>query len=258
MLYVLLPARACPSEEIEAGLARVLDLGLPTALYQLPQVTQNEMSPEVVARLATRYPRFFLLKDSSGPDRIARSPQRPARVYLVRGAEGDYARWLKGTGGPYDGLLLSTANCFAEELAQLVAEVEAGETARADARSQRLTQVVQAVFDLAAGLPSGNAFANANKAMDHCFAYGPAAEEFDPPLLHSGLRLPREVILATKEILFRSDLLPAWISERRVSPVAGSGLNPGRNGNSCFSKQAVCRSEPAEVRHGQVADGRGG
>ena len=235
-------------QEIEAGLARVLDMGLPTALYQLPQVTHNEMSPELVARLATRYPRFFLLKDSSGTDRIALSAARPRRVRLVRGAEGNYARWLKGMGGPYEGLLLSTANCFAEELAKLVAEVEAGETAGAEARSQRLTQVVQEVFELVAGLPSGNAFANANKAMDHCFAYGPAAEEFDSPLLHAGLRLPPEVILATKEILLRSDLLPARISERRVSPVAGSGLNGGGNGNSCYSKQAVCRDRQERLR----------
>lgn len=38
--------------EIEAGLSRVLSLGLPTALYQLPQITKNEMAPLTVERLA--------------------------------------------------------------------------------------------------------------------------------------------------------------------------------------------------------------
>jgi len=194
--------------EIEGGLAAVLDLGLPTALYQLPQVTHNEMSPEVVARLAARYPNFVLLKDSSGADRIALSELRPQGVHLVRGAEGEYAQWLTRGGGPYDGLLLSTANCFAAELADLVARAEAGDLAGAEVVSRRLTEGVQAVFGLVADLPSGNAFANANKAMDHFFAYGPTAEQFDPPLLHNGLRLPAEVILATKDVLARYGLLP--------------------------------------------------
>ncbi len=193
-------------EAIEGGLAEVLSLGLPTALYQLPQVTRNEMSPEVVARLAARFPNFLLFKDSSGADRVALAERRPAGVFLVRGAEGEYARWLAG---PYDGLLLSTANCFAAELRELVAAVAAGESARAAQLSATLTAAVEQVFALVADLPSGNAFTNANKAIDHFFAYGPEAQEEEPPLLHSGVRLPAEVILATKEVLARHGLLPS-------------------------------------------------
>ena len=35
--------------------------------------------------------------------------------------KGQYARWLKSAGGPYDGFLLSTANVFADRLAEMIA-----------------------------------------------------------------------------------------------------------------------------------------
>src|SRR4051812_11119781 len=53
----------CPPEgaalsqtEIADALRRVLGRGLPTALYQLPQVTQNEMSAETLSALAAESP----------------------------------------------------------------------------------------------------------------------------------------------------------------------------------------------------------
>ncbi len=42
-------------DTIRAQLASTLELDLPTALYQLPQVTSNEMSPETVGSLAAEY-----------------------------------------------------------------------------------------------------------------------------------------------------------------------------------------------------------
>ncbi len=99
-------------EQIQADLETVLALDLPTAIYQLPQVTGNEMSPALIARLAERYPNFFLFKDSSGSDRVALEDRGQSGVFLVRGAEGHYAAWLRESDGPYHGLLLSTANCF--------------------------------------------------------------------------------------------------------------------------------------------------
>ena len=46
--------------QIQANLETVLELGLPTAIYQLPQVTGNEMSPALIAQLAQRYANFVL------------------------------------------------------------------------------------------------------------------------------------------------------------------------------------------------------
>lgn len=190
------------------ALAGILELGLPTALYQLPQVTQNEMTPETVAELAARFPNFILFKDTSGADRVANSGQDLDGVFLVRGAEGGYASWLKSGGGPYDGFLLSTANCFGRELHQVIELLRTGQRDEAQRLSDRLSAVVKEVFALVAGLPDGNAFANANKAMEHFFAHGPSAVSVIPPRLHAGSRLPVEVIRQTGAALERHGFLP--------------------------------------------------
>jgi dihydrodipicolinate synthase/N-acetylneuraminate lyase len=194
---------------IERALVSVLDLGLPTALYQLPQVTQNELSPAVACELAERFPNFLLFKDSSGADRVVLSGMDLGGVFTMRGGEGDYARWLKTTGGPYDGFLLGSANCFARELHQVMQEIKRGRVEVARELSKRLTAAVGEVMRLVAGLPGGNVFAPANKAIDHFFAYGPRAADVPPPRLHTGGRLPVMVIRATARILARQNLLPA-------------------------------------------------
>jgi hypothetical protein len=195
--------------EIKDGLTSVLDSGFPTALYQLPQMTQNEISPELASELAARFENFLLFKDSSGADRIALSGKSLGGVFRLRGGEGDYARWLKLAGGPYDGFLLGSANCFASELDQVIQHLSAGRLDAANELSARLTAAVAATARLVASVPSGNPFANANKALDHFFAYGPRAAGAAPPRLYGGGSLHREVVRAAGEILERHRLMPA-------------------------------------------------
>ena len=194
--------------DMEAGLCRILDLGLPTALYQLPQVTENELSPETFGRLLGKYSNLVFFKDSSGQDRIATSPVDKEGVFLVRGAEGDYAKWLREAGGPYAGFLLSTANCFARELSILIGNLEKGDQKKAEEVSERLTAAITEVFALVQPLPCGNAFTNANKAIDHFFAFGPRADTKEGPMLHAKVRIPGDVIAATGIILNRRQLMP--------------------------------------------------
>ena len=201
--------RELSSEQIELALRLILDAGLPAAVYQLPQITQNEIDAQVLSRLATRYENLIMFKDSSGEDHVARSGQDLAGVVSFRGAEGDYARWLRGAGGPYYGFLLSTANCFAPELGRIVADVSGGRWEDARRMSGRLTTVINEAFRLAACLKDGNPFTNANKAIDHFFAHGPRAAEVPPPQLHAGTRLPVEVIRAMGEILSRHGFMAA-------------------------------------------------
>ncbi len=197
-----------PQEEICNALAFILELGLPTAIYQLPQVTQNEMSPEVAWDLAMRFENFIFFKDTSGSDRVALSGKNLGGVFTVRGAEGDYARWLSATGGPYSGFLLSAANCFARELRQVIGDISAGRLDAGRRLSDRLSGVVQEGFSLVKGMPDGNAFANANKAMDHFFAHGPRAAASAPPRLHAGSYMPIGVVRAAGEILLRHGFMP--------------------------------------------------
>jgi dihydrodipicolinate synthase/N-acetylneuraminate lyase len=198
---------------IEEGLSQILALGLPTALYQLPQVTHNEMSPEMVARLAARFENLILFKDSSGTDTVALAGLDLGRVFLVRGAEGDYGKWLKGSGGPYDGYLLSTANCFASELRTIVDASASG-----NSRDPDLVQLAESVsgcvadaFAAVSGVNApGNAFTYANKALDHFMANGPNAPlDADAlPILHGGTRLPQSVVATVGGALARWRRMP--------------------------------------------------
>lgn len=197
-----------PEPEMESALDQVLKSGLPIAIYQLPQVTHNEMTPALVGRLASRHPNLVFFKDSSGGDRVANEAGRLDGVFVTRGAEGGYAGWLRETGGPYHGWLLSTANCFPRELARIVTDLEAGRTLDATTLSDRLSGVVDRVFGLVAGLPDGNAFANANKAMDHFMAHGVNAPRVTPPRLHAGSRLSADIIEGTGAILAEAGLVP--------------------------------------------------
>jgi dihydrodipicolinate synthase/N-acetylneuraminate lyase len=196
-------------EEIRHALSLILGLDLPIAIYQLPQVTLNELSPETAANLASRYPNFVFFKDTSGTDAVVLSDKTLAGVFTARGAEGEYARWLKAAGGKYDGFLLASANCFAREMHQVITEVEAGRLETAKRLSARVSAAVNDVMRLASNLPHGNAFANANKAIDHFFAHGPKASTLPAPRLHAGSSLPPGLIHSTAEILLRQELMPA-------------------------------------------------
>jgi len=195
-------------KEIESGLAEIMDMALPTALYQLPQLTQNEAAPETFARLTEKYSNLIFFKDSSGNDRIASSSVDKGDVFLVRGAEGDYASWLKEAGGPYDGFLLSLANCFPRELRSVIENLEKGDFQAAGEISGRLSTVLGKIFTIVKPLTHGNAFTNANKAIDHFLAYGPNAASRPGPLLHAGVRLPQEILTATGKALDSQGFLP--------------------------------------------------
>lgn len=220
-LEALIKARVCgftvcpprgaelSQRDIANSLAMLLESGVPMALYQLPQVTKNEMSAEVADELARCFPNFVFFKDTSGVDRVALQGRGLEGVFTTRGAEGGYARWLKLAGGPYDGYLLGSANCFASQYRELIDELATGRTEAAQRLAKRLTGAVEAATGLVTGLPHGNAFANANKAMDHFFAYGPLAVEAPPPRLHAGSRLPVEVIRAVGQVLKRYDFMPS-------------------------------------------------
>ena len=206
-LTVCPPTGADLSQEaIQVALEGVLSLGIPVSLYQLPQVTQNEMSPQVLTGLAARYANFYLFKDTSGADQAAKGGLRD--VFMVRGAEGDYTSHLAEGGGAYDGFLLSTANCFGKQLAGLIDDMQHGRRAEADAFSATLSGICARLFPLAGAVGFGNAFTNANKAMDHFMAHGPEAAKVPAPLLYSGKRLPASLIEAAGKELASNGLMP--------------------------------------------------
>jgi len=198
-----------PQSTIHEHLQDILNLGLPTALYQLPQITENEISPETVAALAASYSNLYLMKDTSGKDRVVTSGLNFDGLFFVRGAEGDYAKWYKPAGGRYDGFLLSSANCFSRELKSVLQHIEAGRLDDAEMLSNRVSEVMTRMLHAASALPFGNAFTNANKAIDHFFAYGPHAELSAKIRTRSGAFLPRALLEETRTVLRNFQLMPA-------------------------------------------------
>ena len=208
--FTVCPPRgsARSQEEIYQSFSEILDMGFPVALYQLPQVTENEVAPETFQKLAEKYPNLIFFKDTSGEDRIVLSVIDTGGVYLTRGAEKEYARWLKAVGGFYDGFLLGSANSFPEQLSLLIEYIGKGDLSSARKLSERLSNTQEEMFALVRTVPWGNQFTNANKTIDHYNAFGPSAHLKEPPMLHAGVRMPAYIIPATGEILKRYGLMP--------------------------------------------------
>jgi dihydrodipicolinate synthase/N-acetylneuraminate lyase len=199
---------ALTQAEIESDLSAVLHRGVPTALYQLPQMTENEIVPETFERLVKKHANLIFFKDASGNDRIALSDVDKGGVFLARGVEGDYAQSLKDDGGPYDGFLLSTANCFPIQLTSVIRDVENHNLRTAMETSNRIATAFREVSALVASMPLGNAFTKVNKAIDHFSAFGPSVRGKEGPLLHAGVRVAADIISGTSDILARLDLMP--------------------------------------------------
>ena len=174
------------------------------AVYQLPQVTQCSIEPETMRTLAGN-PRITMFKDTSGSDAVALSGFTGPR--MVRGAEGDYVEMLQ-PGGLYDGWLLSTGNAFGSHLRRMLDLLEASRREEAQAISRVLTVVVNEMFGAAGKLPFGNPFSNANRAVDHLWAYGAGWVDAPAPLTISGNEIPRQLLEAASDIVGRFPVLP--------------------------------------------------
>merc|ERR1719336_3281281 len=171
--YCVCPPRGISDlAQMERSLSRILDKGHPVAVYQLPQVTQVTMPVDLLRRLADKYEEFLFFKDSSGQDEMALSGVSLDGVFMVRGAEGQYAEWLANPiPSGYHGFLLSTANVYPAELTSPISKISAGAAggnlmAAVDI-SSRISRCTDTAFnlvsgDLAEGL-GGNAFTTAPK-----------------------------------------------------------------------------------------------
>ena len=180
---------------------------LPVAIHQLPRMTRNEITVGTMARILAEHEGVIAFQDSSGDDEIAMSPDAGKGILLLRGAEGRYAGSLKAWGGPYDGLLVSTANCLGGRASEMLTALGAGALDEAKALAQSLSDLVRRLFEAGAGAPVGSVSANVNRAVDHCLAYGRAYHEFPSPILHDGSRLPERVLADVAAVLDDAGLI---------------------------------------------------
>ena len=165
-----------------AEMSRILDLGLPLAFYQLPLVTAVTVDPAVVRELADKYDNLIIAKDSGGKDEMAVSGILKDRLMLLRGAEGDPSGMILGDSPVYDGLLLSTVNCFAREHSELMN----GRRSYAG-----YGDVISEVFDAVTD-PVSNPFSDAVRAICWAKKYGEDAADTDC-YCYNGEKLPAEL-----------------------------------------------------------------
>jgi hypothetical protein len=71
-----------------------------------------------------------------------------------------------------------------------------------------VTTAFHRVFALVERMAHGNPFTNANKAIDHYFAFEPSARKKEGPMLHAGVRISPDTISATGDILAHLDFMP--------------------------------------------------
>ncbi len=202
----------CPPVDPQADQAAILahfervleQTRSPIAIYQLPQVTGCSIEPDTM-RVLARHPRVMMFKDTSGTDTVAAAGVTGAT--LLRGAEGDYLGSL-APAGSYDGWLLSTGNAFGAILRRILELHGRDEHAHALRLSKVLSVIVEMLFEEAASVPFGNAFSNANRAVDHLWAYGREWRLRPRPLTASGNELPDDLLVAAADLVGHFPALP--------------------------------------------------
>jgi len=202
----------CPPVDADASQADILHhyeriLGAThseIAVYQLPQITHCSIEADTMRELV-RNPRITMFKDTSGTDTVALSGF--TGPVMVRGAEGNYVDMLQPV-GLYAGWLLSTGNAFGSPLRRMLVLLASGRREEALAVSRVLTTIVTELFAAAGKLPFGNPFSNANRAVDHLWAYGAGWIDAPAPLTISGNELPKELLEAASDIVGQFPALP--------------------------------------------------
>lgn len=174
-------------------MGRILDVGLPMAFYQLPLVTGVTVDPAVVAELADKHANLIVAKDSGGADEMAKSGLLKDRLMLLRGAEGDQTEMVTGSSPIYDGLLLSTVNCFAREHSELM---------QGKRDYSGYGDVISEVF-AAVAEPVSNPFSDAVRAICYAKEYGPDAAKMDI-YCYNGKKLPAELAAKAAASLHRN------------------------------------------------------
>lgn len=200
---------ACPplggelrQDRVREELERVFSTELPVLLCQFPEGAGNAVTPPLLADLASRYPHLIGFQDSRGDDAVAGSGLDFGGMFLLRGAESDFARCLREGGGPYDGLLLSSANAFSADLASVLEELGAGRGDAAQEKAKQIESAMAEMLEAVADFPGSNRFTLAAKALDQVRAYGsPGWRRAPAPCLVHGSELPVEFIEVAEKVL---------------------------------------------------------
>lgn len=213
------PSNTNNQKEIEECLSEIIELNkeIPFVLYQLPQITNSEMSIDTVKNLISRFGNIIMIKDSSGTDQIVKSGQSLDGVFMVRGAEGNQIQSLMnmnyGLSG-YNGLLLSTANNYAEHLNKLIINLFENKYQNAQDLSDLITKTTYETFQIVGDYNFDNPFTNSAKMVDFFIGFGNDGEKIlldndtdNIPITKDGIQYNVKDLMTIKDILTSNGIL---------------------------------------------------
>jgi 4-hydroxy-tetrahydrodipicolinate synthase len=143
-----------PAELADVHLEVAERAGVPTLIYHIPQLTNSELTPEVVGALA-EHPNIVGMKDSS-PD----AERRAAFVAAASGVDDfavltGHAPTLKAAlEAGVHGSITAVANIRQWQVVALHRAVEVGDTARAERLQDGLTRTSEAIGAVGASVPA--------------------------------------------------------------------------------------------------------
>ena len=111
-------------------------IGDPSGKSQERQLLTKEILDHNIASVKVQLAKLLDFETKQNPARLVNNADWTAGV-TYSPTSGDYARWLKDNGGPYDGFLLSTANCFPALLLEVINAIEKGDIPSAGKISRR-------------------------------------------------------------------------------------------------------------------------
>ncbi|MFJ1810833.1 MULTISPECIES: 4-hydroxy-tetrahydrodipicolinate synthase [unclassified Streptomyces] len=137
-----------PQDALEAHFREVADAsGLPVMLYDIPARTGTRIEPDTMLRLA-EHPRIVAVKDCSydflGAQKVL---SRTGLAYYAGSDELNLALYAVGGAG----YVSTVANVVPAQLRAVLDAFDAGRTAEAAERQQRVTELVESM--MASGLP---------------------------------------------------------------------------------------------------------
>lgn len=218
--FVLTPLSNTDNQrEIEECFAEIISghPEYPFILYQLPQITNSEMSIETVINLVSRFGNITMIKDSSGTDALLKSGRSMDGVFMVRGSEGQYVESMLNLNhgvASYHGLLLSTANNYPQHLCAMMKGLENGHWSEAAKISEMISAVCQETFEVVRDNQFGNPFTNSAKMVDFWMANGCGGRaeimlknRENLPLSHCGHIFDASGLIQVRDILISNGVL---------------------------------------------------
>ena len=154
----------------------------PFIIYQLPQITKNEIESNTLDELINKHSNIIMFKDSSTIDNICKSGKSLNGVIAVKGSEGYYLDNLLTTKygvSSFHGLLLSTANNYPKILqSMLIKSVvdlkikENYDIETAFSISNKITFLSNETFNYVSKYKFNNPFSNSARIVDFFMAHG--------------------------------------------------------------------------------------